>query len=89
MVVKLPMSQVIFTRFIGWFTMARNANANEDIPYKYTIDEIRLRVISDLQENYKMYKSYLVLPHMEEAKWESNFAQLWLFQEGHRKYVIN
>ena len=49
-------------------TMARNASANEDIPYKYTIDEIRLRVISDLQENYKMYKSYLVLSHMEEAK---------------------
>ena len=45
--------------------MARNASANEDIPYKYTIDE---RVISDLQENYKRYKSYLVLPHMEEAK---------------------
>ena len=48
--------------------MARNASANVDIPYKYTIDEIRLRVISDLQENYKMYKSYLVLLHMEEAK---------------------
>ena len=27
----------------------RNANANVDILYKCTIDEIRLRVISDLQ----------------------------------------
>ena len=35
--------------------MARNAYANEDIPYKCTTDEIRLRLISDLQENYKMY----------------------------------
>ena len=48
--------------------MARNASANEDIPYKYTIDEIRLRVISDLQESYKMYMSIHVLPSMEEAK---------------------
>ena len=35
--------------------MARNPSANEDILYKCTIDEIRLRVISDLQENYKIY----------------------------------
>ena len=48
--------------------MARNASTNEDIPYKYTIDEIRLRVISDLQENYKMYMNIHVLPSMEEAK---------------------
>ena len=33
--------------------MARNASANEDILYKYTIDEIRLRLISDLQENFQ------------------------------------
>ena len=33
--------------------MARNAYANEDILYKYAIDEIRLRIISDLQENYE------------------------------------
>ena len=34
--------------------MARNSTAIEDILYKYTIDEIRLRLISDLQENYKL-----------------------------------
>ena len=36
--------------------MARNAGTNEDIPYKYAIDEIRLRVISNLQENYKIHE---------------------------------
>ena len=35
--------------------MARNAYTSEDILYKYTIDEIRLEVISDLQENYKVF----------------------------------
>ena len=35
------------------FDMTRNLSANEDILYKCTIDEVRLRVISDLQENYK------------------------------------
>ena len=50
-------------------TMARNASANVDILYQYTIDEIRLRLISDLQDNYKIYiMSYSVLPSMEEAK---------------------
>ena len=34
--------------------MARNTYANEDILQKYTIDEIRLRVISDLQSIYKV-----------------------------------
>ena len=34
--------------------MARNSTATEDILYKYTIDEIRLRLISDLQDNYKL-----------------------------------
>ena len=33
--------------------MARNPSAIEDILYKCTVDEIRLRVISNLQENYK------------------------------------
>ena len=39
----------------GWYkaTMARNANANVDILYKRTIDEIRLRVISDLQAGHE------------------------------------
>ena len=47
--------------------MARNASTNEDIPYKYTIDEIRLRVISDSQESYNMYMNNIhVLPSMEE-----------------------
>ena len=34
--------------------MARNSIAREDILYKCIIDEIRLRIISDLQENYKL-----------------------------------
>ena len=34
--------------------MARNFMAREDILYKCIIDEIRLRVISDLQENYNL-----------------------------------
>ena len=49
-------------------SMARNASTNVDIPYKCTVDEIRLRVISDLQENYTIYKNIHVLPSMEEAK---------------------
>ena len=49
--------------------MARNASTNEGISYKYTIDEIRLRAISDLQENYKMYMNNIhVLPSMAEAE---------------------
>ena len=48
--------------------MARNASTNVDIPYKYTIDEIRLRVISNLQGSYEMYMNVHVLPSMEEAK---------------------
>ncbi len=35
--------------------MARNTYTNEDILYKCTIDEIRLRVISDLQEIYEAF----------------------------------
>ena len=38
--------------------MARNTYANEDIPYKCTIDEIRLRLISDLQENLQDVHEY-------------------------------
>ena len=34
--------------------MARNSTAIEDILYKCTIDEIRLRLIRDLQESYKL-----------------------------------
>ena len=40
--------------------MARNASTNVDIPYKYTVDEVRLRVISDLQENYEMYMNIAI-----------------------------
>ena len=34
--------------------MARNSIVKPDILYKCTIDEIRLRVISHLQEDYKL-----------------------------------
>ena len=40
------------------FDMARNPSANEDILYKCTIDEIRLRVISDLQEKLQDVHEY-------------------------------
>ena len=33
--------------------MARNVNTNVDILYKCTIDEIRLRVISNLQAGHE------------------------------------
>ena len=35
--------------------MARNPSANEDILYKCTIDEIRLRVISNLLQKVYEY----------------------------------
>ena len=38
--------------------MARNPSANEDILYKCTIDELRLRVISDLAENLQEAYEY-------------------------------
>ena len=40
--------------FCAKLTLSSDPITNEDILYKYTTDEIRLRVISDLQENYKV-----------------------------------
>ena len=40
--------------------MARNSIVKPDILYKCTIDEIRLRVISHLQEDYKLPFFYLI-----------------------------
>ena len=42
--------------------MARNSIVKADILYKCTIDEIRLRVISHLQENYEL------LVHIHELR---------------------
>ena len=38
--------------------MARNPSANEDILYKCTLNEIRLRVISDLQKKLQEVYEY-------------------------------
>ena len=61
--------------------MARNPSEYEDILYKCTIDNIRL--ISDLQDNYK---GYFVLVSIKEARLELNFE--WLNWEESRKLVI-
>ena len=71
--------------------MATNPSANEDILYKCTIDEIRLRVTSDLQENHKKRMNIhelLCMASMEEARLEFNFGQLWLNWGESRKLVI-
>ena len=56
--------------------MARNANANVDILY-YSIDEIRLRLISDLQDYMNIHERLCITVY-EEAKAKIQFAQLWM-----------
>ena len=38
-----------------YFTPCACMWGTEDVLYKYAIDEIRLRLISNLRENYKMF----------------------------------
>ena len=72
-------SRSILFIYVGMeLSMARNSTAIEDILYKCTIDEIRLWLISDLQENYKLRVNiHELLASMEEARWELDFVQLW------------
>ena len=85
--VYIPCDHII-TKIILYYAsglgriMARNPSA---LRTSYTNAEIRLRVISDLQEAYEY--SWATLS-MKEARLEFKFGQLWLNWEESRNLVI-